>query len=103
MLVIKATSCIALHGYFRNEIFRNETISNGLTHYISNLFTSLSFKSIGSILYPELKEKMPETVTQNSFKGEYVKRPDAIRLSESNIKMEGNLRNKCVIILVNKC
>ena len=45
----------------------------------------------GSILYPELKEKMPETVTQNSFKGEYVKRPDAIKLSESNIKMEGDM------------
>lgn len=45
----------------------------------------------GSILYPEMKEKMPETVTQNSFKGEYVKRPDAIRLAEANIKMEGDM------------
>lgn len=48
----------------------------------------------GSILYPEMKEKLPETVTQHSFKGEFVKRPDAIRLSESNIKMEGEMLMK---------
>ena len=45
-------------------------------------------------MYPEMKQKYPETVTQNSFKGEFVKRPDAIRLAEANIKMEGETLHK---------
>ncbi|KAJ8313305.1 hypothetical protein KUTeg_009091 [Tegillarca granosa] len=42
----------------------------------------------GSILYPK-KEILPESCTKESFKGEFAPRPDAIRLAESNIKLEG--------------
>lgn len=36
-----------------------------------------------------MKEKYNGSETMDAFKGEFVRRPDAIRLAEANIKMEG--------------
>ena len=44
----------------------------------------------GSILFPT-KEVTGQTVTQQSFQGEFAPRPDLIRLAEAHIKMEGTL------------
>ncbi|XP_052807111.1 uncharacterized protein LOC128236268 isoform X2 [Mya arenaria] len=44
---------------------------------------------VGSILFPS-KDNTGQSITQQSFTGEFAKRPDAIRLAESHIQMEGN-------------
>ncbi|KAK3106960.1 hypothetical protein FSP39_003976 [Pinctada imbricata] len=44
----------------------------------------------GSILFPE-REKLPSSETKNQFKGEYARRPSAIRLADANIQMDGDM------------
>lgn len=45
--------------------------------------------SIGSILFPG-KNKLPSSETKQQFRGEFIRRPEAVRLADANIRMEGS-------------
>ncbi|KAL5019479.1 hypothetical protein ScPMuIL_002371 [Solemya velum] len=59
-------------------------------HWVSE--NAMSFGELpsfaGSILFPG-KEMVGQTVTQESYTGRFAKRPDAVKLGEANIKLEG--------------
>lgn len=45
----------------------------------------------GSILFPG-KNKLPSSETKQQFRGEFIRRPEAVRLADANITMEGDMQ-----------